>query len=131
MQAKACQCRSTKHPCTSDCLSENCHNKSPTQTPLHGGGGGVVPYCFKVHNQREPKYLGVPRSRPGPLSCHPPGCISPRFTDVVTQRPCKRSKVALFTILHQNRPHVPISHQDRCPRNHHSISHQEHQNKFK
>ena len=59
-------------------------------TGPHRLGEDAGTYYFKAHDQLEPKHRGGPRIQPNPLSGHPTGRLSPRRTDVLTQRTHER-----------------------------------------
>ena len=74
-------------------------------------GEAMSPYCFKTHDQPEPKHQGGTQSCPNPLTGHRPGRLSPRRTIVLTQSPHGRRRVAYLTSLCRNRPRIQSAHQ--------------------
>ena len=69
------------------------------------------PYCTKAHDTFESNHCGGPRSRPKPMSGHPPIVrLSPRCTGILTQHPYDRILVACLMGAHRHPQHGPSAH---------------------
>ena len=108
-------------PCTSGFPSENLLNRARTHAPT----------APRLTSNVSENIEDAQEAAPNLCQVTPPGCLPPRHTGFLTQRPLARRRVACPTSARRHLPHGPSAHQDRRPQIRCTSGGQERQNKFK